>query len=600
MNDFEIVRIFLKEETEQLRNMQLSAPEFLQHYPKHPEWLAKAIREVLEGMRTAFGVLKYGVGRERKPKIDLVGSIILKQSEYAPFVELKNLYMRPDARGKGYGRELYRKTEEYCAKKGYTTIQTEVPCEEIGTIGFLHKMGFKVIDMEPSPYKKGEHIYQMSKNISVMFNGDVFDFPSQAQWVLENYYGYLKDSVQEHKPLKLFSLEPIIPDCNKVTNNYLQEIKGAAAIIDEPIVVEAEKIKDVFATSNAQLRMLFVRNIGSTGIRYCAEAGIKCFDVNGFYELFKEYFAYKRPSFERVDIAGMVLVFKPELFARIGKAASTFTYFKGGPTGKYLQKGHKALLYVESTAGHPREGLCGIAEIVDITIGSSTEVWRKFANNAPLFKQTEYSSFAKSKTCIIGIAMTNFLEFSPVSLDQLNEVIGTDIDIENIGHLYVDKKAVEWALKHSASNVAKGDDAVKYKVALSFAGEDREHAHALADFLRTNGVEVFYDEYEQANLWGKDLYQHLQKVYRDDANYCVVFLSQHYAKKVWTKHELKQAQARAFRENREYILPVKIDDTEIPGINETVGYLDLRQLHILKIGELLLEKLLLLKKLKKS
>ncbi len=53
-------------------------------------------------------------------------------------------------------------------------------------------------------------------------------------------------------------------------------------------------------------------------------------------------------------------------------------------------------------------------------------------------------------------------------------------------------------------------------------------------------------------------------------------LSDHYAKKLWTRHELKQAQARAFREKQEYILPIRLDDTEVPGITETIGYIDLR------------------------
>src|SRR4051794_14133025 len=85
----------------------------------------------------------------------------------------------------------------------------------------------------------------------------------------------------------------------------------------------------------------------------------------------------------------------------------------------------------------------------------------------------------------------------------------------------------------------------QYDVALSFAGEDRDVAEALATRLRDAGVRVFYDRYEQATLWGKDLYQHLQLVYRDTARYCVVFVSANYARKLWTRHELAQAQARA-------------------------------------------------------
>lgn len=115
--------------------------------------------------------------------------------------------------------------------------------------------------------------------------------------------------------------------------------------------------------------------------------------------------------------------------------------------------------------------------------------------------------------------------------------------------------------------------APQYDVALSFAGEDRSHAEGLADALVARNVRVFYDLHEKETLWGKDLYQYLADVYHKRARYCVVFVSQHYASKLWTNHELKAAQARAFSERAEYILPVRLDDTELPGVLPTQGYL---------------------------
>jgi len=112
-----------------------------------------------------------------------------------------------------------------------------------------------------------------------------------------------------------------------------------------------------------------------------------------------------------------------------------------------------------------------------------------------------------------------------------------------------------------------------YDVAISFAGEDRAHAHALAAALRQRGVSVFYDDFEVASLWGKDLYTHLSDVYRDQAHYCVMFVSRHYPEKMWTKHERAAAQARAIKEHAEYILPVRLDETEISGVLPTIGYL---------------------------
>jgi hypothetical protein len=112
-----------------------------------------------------------------------------------------------------------------------------------------------------------------------------------------------------------------------------------------------------------------------------------------------------------------------------------------------------------------------------------------------------------------------------------------------------------------------------YDVVISFAGEDRKYAKALADALTRRNVAVFYDEYEKAALWGVNLYTHLSDVYQNQAQYCVMLLSEHYARKVWTNHEREAAQARAFQEHRDYILPVRLDDTEIPGILPTIGYL---------------------------
>lgn len=117
----------------------------------------------------------------------------------------------------------------------------------------------------------------------------------------------------------------------------------------------------------------------------------------------------------------------------------------------------------------------------------------------------------------------------------------------------------------------------EFDIALSFAGEDRDEVEAYANALKNKGLKVFLDSDQQAELWGADLYVKLDQIYRTQAMFCVMFLSKHYAIKRWPNHERKSAQARAFKENKEYILPVRLDDTEIPGIGETIGYIDLRQ-----------------------
>lgn len=112
-----------------------------------------------------------------------------------------------------------------------------------------------------------------------------------------------------------------------------------------------------------------------------------------------------------------------------------------------------------------------------------------------------------------------------------------------------------------------------YDVVLSFAGEDREYVEECADILTALGIKVFYDSYEQDVLWGKDLYTFLADTYSNKARYAIVFISQHYVKKCWTKHEFKFINERMFNSETEYLLPVFLDDTKLCGIPETQGYL---------------------------
>ena len=135
------------------------------------------------------------------------------------------------------------------------------------------------------------------------------------------------------------------------------------------------------------------------------------------------------------------------------------------------------------------------------------------------------------------------------------------------------------------------DREFEYDVGLSFAGEQREYVEEVADHLRSCGVRVFYDHYEREALWGKDLYAHLSEIYQHMCHFCIIFISAEYADKVWTNLERQNAQARAFKEKQEYILPARFDDTEIPGLRDTIGYIDLNNTSPDELGDLVVGKL---------
>ena len=53
----------------------------------------------------------------------------------------------------------------------------------------------------------------------------------------------------------------------------------------------------------------------------------------------------------------------------------------------------------------------------------------------------------------------------------------------------------------------------KYRCCFSFAGEDREYVEEVASILKDQGVKIFYDKFEEVELWGKDLGIHFEYVY---------------------------------------------------------------------------------------
>jgi hypothetical protein len=68
-------------------------------------------------------------------------------------------------------------------------------------------------------------------------------------------------------------------------------------------------------------------------------------------------------------------------------------------------------------------------------------------------------------------------------------------------------------------------------------------------------------------------------------------VSHEYCDRVWTSHEFRSAKARAVEEKgQEYILPVRVDGSELAGLSPTIGYVPLG-IGISKIGELLIAKL---------
>lgn len=134
-------------------------------------------------------------------------------------------------------------------------------------------------------------------------------------------------------------------------------------------------------------------------------------------------------------------------------------------------------------------------------------------------------------------------------------------------------------------------DQYYYDIAFSYAGDDRQFAFALSQRLDAAGFSVFFDQFELARLWGNDLADEFAKIYGERSRFCLMIISCNYVAKVWPKYEARFAISRMLQDRPDYVLPVRLDDSQVPGLPFTTGYLDARVQSLEDIYALLLRKL---------
>jgi hypothetical protein len=134
-------------------------------------------------------------------------------------------------------------------------------------------------------------------------------------------------------------------------------------------------------------------------------------------------------------------------------------------------------------------------------------------------------------------------------------------------------------------------DTREYDVCLSFAGAQRDYAGAVAARLREKNIHVFYDEFFSVGMLGEDLVEYFDNVFRLRSRFCVVFISAEYAAKDWTVQEWRSIRNRAFHDSGVYVLPVRFDDTDLPGVQDTVCDVDARHTPAADAAELIYAKI---------
>ena len=100
----------------------------------------------------------------------------------------------------------------------------------------------------------------------------------------------------------------------------------------------------------------------------------------------------------------------------------------------------------------------------------------------------------------------------------------------------------------------------KYDIAISFAEEDRNIAVALECAFELKGIKSFYYPECSSETTGHDLRMKLPQLYKEEARYAVVILSERYMRKPFCKLELQAIQDRINGQNSPYLVLIKSDD----------------------------------------
>lgn len=142
-------------------------------------------------------------------------------------------------------------------------------------------------------------------------------------------------------------------------------------------------------------------------------------------------------------------------------------------------------------------------------------------------------------------------------------------------------------------------ESYKFQIAISCASEDSNFVDELYKSCRDEGIVAYYyranslDEKAQAsNLPDKkgiDIYKEIEQVYQKDAYYFVPIISKNY-KKSWTERELALYQEK-FVSSYEYMIPVQLDDSIIPGLEGNIKYLYLKHIGIPGIIDIIKKKI---------
>jgi hypothetical protein len=170
-----------------------------------------------------------------------------------------------------------------------------------------------------------------------------------------------------------------------------------------------------------------------------------------------------------------------------------------------------------------------------------------------------------------------------VFADQLRSAVNT-----NAGNSQPAAGGAEPGVMRTAVTMQKK----RFRIALSFPGERRAFVEQVATRLgaRVGRERVLYDKYYEAEFARPDLDTYLQQLYHEQSELIAVFLCADYERKEWCGLEWRAIRDLIKRRQASTVMPLRFDNTEIPGLFSTDGYVWIGNRTPDDIAKLILER----------
>ena len=608
-----LIRRLLPSESEQFRTIKTNHKTY---YPKHDDWLDKAVQEISRGERVAFGVF-LPVFESGNLKSKLVGTAILKKSTYAERIELKTFFIDTgELEKEGYELQrvqasLLNRIIHYCERKGFDRLNIELSKQRAELIKALHDIGFKVISIFPSKYIKGDYFYILEKELQQYYCGDPFDFYSMVAWILKyNYKDFEpKDGEVIHVKAKhSYRIEQIHltlkpsgsrPENEDALNNLA--LRGLCLIFSSE---DYASIPEDILQEGIDFFIVFSYYDIPDLADFCRKNRIKYLTADAIKDLLGRESQARQIYFHKQDVGGMVITVSPyyheklKIIAR--KNNGKMVYFLMGGIGRYAdyideyQEDENIVLFYFPPYGEKEGGILGFSYIEDVTIRKPDPLWDEFKEEEKLLEESEYLFYTRysEDQDIIGLECS-----SPILLDTPLDFTGlvkrmegadaekfytSELTASGIVTSYISTKVRKAFLDEYLETEGVLDEEQEERALsiISYLREDSERVESIAKALKDRGINIWMDkaDVKAGEQWEKKI-----RVIFEKSEFCILCLSESaLATRGFFQHEIKYAEAKQNKrgDNDVYTIPVLLEALASDKIP-----VDLRGLHFVHLYE---------------